>query len=54
MHDLERHVAAERLAHRLVDHAHSALAQIAEDPVVAQPFGDLWLAEEFGPAKEIA
>ncbi len=36
VHHLERDVAAERFAHRLIHHAHAALAEIAEDPVVAQ------------------
>ena len=39
VHDLERHAAAERFPHRLVDHAHAPLADAAEDTVVAQPLG---------------
>ena len=41
VHHLERHVAPERLAHGLVDHAHAALAEIAEDAVVSQPLGQV-------------
>ncbi len=36
MHHFERHMAAERLANRFVNHAHASLAEVAEDPVVAQ------------------
>ena len=37
--DLQRHVAAERLLDRLVDDPHPPAADLAEDPVVAQPLG---------------
>ena len=38
--DLERDVPAQRLLHRLVDDSHSAPADLAEQPVVAQaPIG---------------
>ena len=35
--DLQRHAAAQRLLLGLVDHAHAAAADLAEDAVVAQP-----------------
>ncbi len=34
--DLQRHAAAERLLDGLVDHPHAALADLADDPVIAQ------------------
>ncbi len=36
--DLERDAPAKRLLLGLVDHAHAAAADLAEDAVIAQPF----------------
>ena len=38
--DLERHVPAQALLHRLVDDAHAAAGDLPQDAVVAQPLGD--------------
>ena len=38
--DLERDVPAQALLHRLVDDAHAAAGDLAQDAVVAQPLGD--------------
>ena len=46
--DLQRDVAAERLLDRLVDDPHAAAAQLADDPVLAQPIGEgLWSYSRF-------
>ena len=37
--DLERHVPAQALLHRLVDDAHAAAGDLPQDAVVAQPLG---------------
>ena len=37
VHHLQRHPAAQRLPLGLVDDAHSTAADLADDPVVAQP-----------------
>jgi hypothetical protein len=41
VHHFQRHVAAEGLANRFVNHAHTPFAQVAEDPVVAQLWGNV-------------
>ena len=38
--DLQGHAAAQALLHRLVDDAHAAPADLAEDAVIAQALGD--------------
>ena len=38
--DLQRHVPAQALLHRLVDDAHAAAGDLPHDSVIAQPLGD--------------